>query len=103
MINFGKISSMNNQSFLFKGKVMLSIVLLLAPVVNAAAQDAIPLPHPDDQQLYIGDTIAIAQTEYGKVQGFKDRERAIILRLTARTYQRERSTKTRAWQETTFP
>lgn len=73
MINFGKTSSMNNQSFLFKGKVMIAIALVLAPVVKAASQDAVPLPHPDDQQLYIGDTIAIARTEYGKVQGFKIR------------------------------
>ena len=36
---------------------------------NAANSEA------DEQQVFIGDDIAIAQTQYGKVQGFMSRSR----------------------------
>lgn len=45
----------------------------MAPLVSFGAS-GVPAekrgPDPDDQQLLVGDNIAIAQTKYGKVQGF---------------------------------
>lgn len=46
----------------------------LTASLPAAAAPALPRkiakPNGDDQQLFVGDTIAIANTEYGKVRGF---------------------------------
>ncbi len=46
--------------------------LSLAPGASITPKNAPsqPIVNPDDQQLFIGDDIAIANTQYGKVQGF---------------------------------
>lgn len=47
--------------------VLLTCLLSITFFYNGYGQG---LPDPDEQQLFIGDDIAIANTKYGKVQGF---------------------------------
>ena len=65
---------MSKKSLFLKGASMLCIgaSLLLMSACNGAQKET-TVNEADEQQIYIGDNIAVAQTQYGKVRGFIQR------------------------------
>ncbi|MBO7552656.1 MAG: carboxylesterase/lipase family protein [Bacteroidaceae bacterium] len=66
---------MSKKSFFVKGASMLCIgvSLLLMSACGGAQNNNATVNEEDEQQIYIGDNIAVAQTQYGKVRGFIQR------------------------------
>ena len=66
---------MSKKSFIWKSASMLCIgtSLLLMSACGGTSSGNAATNEEDEQQIYIGDNIAVAQTQYGKVRGFIQR------------------------------